>query len=387
MACEGTLSLIESLLLDLDRWEERLQNAAPPEKAQILRITNRLREQEAAARQTLQSCWPRLFSPVPFGMQDARVPNANGVGSFQARIYYPSRGGGIGAPIINGAFPLVAFIHGNRNSSDGLCPENTTQDYTLWGAVLQHLAKCGIVVIAVDVHMDLFDPDNAARRAERAIDWMYETWTSRSVLDRSDVLVGGEPKARIGLLGHSWGARVCARIVRTRSIAAVGFIAGTWDETQSTTDIQQARVAKLFVAGPEDEVNAALSNNQPFQTSVGPKHQAAIQGAGHWAYSEIGPCPGGESPACGDAALIASELALGFFYKYLYDYWLSTPYLLAEPYVTRYSDRPGPADWFPAGSGCAVKVRWDDPRPGSMFGRTGVVTLGPWTTDAPPWTF
>jgi dienelactone hydrolase len=75
------------------------------------------------------------------------------------RIMFPSEAGNVfGAGVRPGTYPLVVFVHGWRNASDGLCPADETQDYRAWMSVLHLLARCGFVVAAPDVHDVVEDP-------------------------------------------------------------------------------------------------------------------------------------------------------------------------------------------------------------------------------------
>ena len=127
---------------------------------------------------------PDLYlNPVFYGVQDVTLPIGR-----KARIMFPSdQGHVVGASIRSGTYPLVAFVHGWRDSNDGLCPEDVAQDYKAWGSVLHVLARCGFVVVAPDVHDVLTDPIRTAEVIEETVTWMHYRWDERGVLWRPSV--------------------------------------------------------------------------------------------------------------------------------------------------------------------------------------------------------
>jgi hypothetical protein len=355
------------------------------------------------------------LNPVFYGIQDVTLPAERA-----ARVMYPSDEGGVfGSPVRPGTYPLVVFVHGSRMASDGLCPEDLTQDYKAWGSVLHLLARCGFVVVAPDVQSVLRDTLTTADVIEEAIQWMHFQWEDRAVLWRPSVFVdpdrylehaiatdveagdvsafhiaslgvgiGVDPVAAygmttpVGLAGHSWGARACAIVAaRGERVGAVASIAGSWDDNDALTAFYSVRPT-LMIAGLRDGMNAGSLAG--FWDGLGaPKHQALLSGLGHWDWfsrtSGLHPCDEDvERPACGVGWLTASELLLTFMTKYLLNQWMLPSHLLG-PSGTRTELLP----YYQNTPRCGLRVRWDDPlSPGS---NVGDATFGNWPASAYPW--
>ena len=356
------------------------------------------------------------YSPVFYGIQDVTVES--GSTQFANRIYYPSFDGTVfDAPIRPGTYPLVVFAHGDRSSEVGLCPTDRTRDHEKWDAVLHLLARCGLVVSVPAVHDTVSSSEETAVRIELTVSWMRNQWAERSSLrlpaefvavrsSRSQIQreiaalpysvnetetmqtfqVGPFPNlglpTPLGLVGHSWGARACARAavrgnVRVKALAAV---AGTWDENASIMALSGANVPTFLMAGSADFITLSYMIGL-WPNLVRPKHQALVQGLGHWDWfggqGGIHPCnPNAPRPPCPVGWQVASELLLAFMVKYLWNEWWRPPYLLGSP-----GGRPPILPWF-EDSQCALKIRWDDPA--STTSLPGQVTLGSWS-DTLPW--
>lgn len=330
-----------------------------------------------------------LRSPVAFGLRDVSFTVE---AERRMRIYFPA-GPGKGDPvdpetaeILPGDYPLLVFVHGDRGSSPEMCPPDWTTDYTRWGGVLHLLARCGFVVVAPDVSGPLSSGNEKTAAADAValvtdvIRWMYEEWEHREVL----LTVIGQQSYPMGLIGHSWGALVCARLVGSPEFPAraVATISGTWTSETAKRQVVEAGVPLLFVNGTDE---AGLFNQpdfQPYPEAGLPKHQAALQKAGHWDWfppgQDIVPCSGSSRNPCGVAWQAASELCLTFFYKYLYRNWFLRPYLL-----TSSGTRPPLLPSFEPGTGCAIKIRWETEEEETSHGRVGEVTLGDWTEGSP----
>ena len=358
------------------------------------------------------------YSPVLYGINDVIIPETGG-GTFAARIYYPSEQVEVrDVAVREGIYPLIAFAHGDRTSEPQLCPANRSEDYKKWGAVLHLLARCGFVVVVPAVHDVISDSERAAIRLETAIDWARSSWSHRRVLHQPPVFyldpdvmtaqatnakqgsystgrgsfvlgagVGFEvgaflgPPTNLGVAGHSWGARAAARVAARKKVAVktIASIAGSWDENAAIQAITGARVPTLMVAGTDDFLNASYLAGLWNSLAI-PKHQAALQGIGHWdwfgPFGGIHPCNDQTPrPLCSVGWQAVSELMLGFSTKYLYNNWWRPPYLLGSA-----GSRPPILGSFDTDGPCALKVRWHDP---TTAGAVGDVTLGPWTAHNP----
>lgn len=337
-----------------------------------------------------------LRSPVAYGYRDISFTTKTEV---RARIYFPAtvpeewdpvmkRPDPATAEIRAGQYPLVAFIHGDRGSAPEMCPTDWSLDYTRWGAVLHLLARCGIVVVVPDVSETIGGGEESAAAASTAalvkqvIQWMYDEWEHRFVLSTEDPCKPGA--GWLGLAGHSWGAMACARIAAEsdRRVRGVATISGTWTDERSKTELVEAAVPVVFINGTNETGLFSQPSFQPYPEARVPKHQAALQGVGHWDWfppgADIFPCSGKSRNPCAVSWQVASELCLVFFYKYLYDHWFLRPYLFSSP-----GGRPPLLHHFDAGTGCAIKIRWATPEEETSLGTVGEVTLGDWTEGSP----
>lgn len=325
-------------------------------------------------------------------------------------------------PVLPGTYPLVAFAHGDRSSEPDLCPSDRTQDYRRWGSVLHLLARCGFVVVSPAVHDVLNDSEAAAMRVEAAVNWVRSSWAHREVLHRApmfyldpdalaapaeqskslpdrwgrdavarlgvgvgrDFLAPLGPPTSLGVVGHSWGARAVARVaVRGQvQVSAIASVAGSWDENAAIRAFVDAALPSFMLVGSDDFLNASYLAGLWSSLAI-PKHQAMIDGLGHWdwfgQFGSIEPCAAdAPRPSCPVGWQTASEMLLAFMTKYLYNHWWRPPYLLGSP-----GGRPPLVHWYERSGPCALKVRWNDPTYTGGLGQVGEVTLGDWGGTAP----
>jgi dienelactone hydrolase len=394
----------------------------------------------ASARTGRSGVVDLYYEPTMYGIEDVTV--GQGDGAFAARIYYPSNDGTVfDVPIRPGTYRLIAFAHGQRagggtDSPGGLsgpepgCPEDSALDHQRWSAVLHLLARCGFVVLAPALQDVVGSSEAAAARLETAIGWIRGHWEHREVLWGPNVFVdpdsvrreaaagssGPRSLARLGLthlgqgvgvsvgatgmstdlgvVGHSWGARACARVavrgnVRVRALAA---IAGSWDEDAAIEALIDAKDPTLLIAGTGDVVNLSYLRSL-WPALVLPKHQAVLQGIGHWDWfggqGGIHHCdPATEPPPCPVGWMTASELLVGFMSKYLRNRWYLVP-----PSLIGYrgpsgspNRRPNVMRWYEPPTACGLKIRWDDPMADPDRGqvKVGEITAGAWS-EGDPW--
>lgn len=173
----------------------------------------------------------RLTEPTGYSYQDITSP--------RLRVYYPSRSAGSpGAPPIvppvGSPYPVVLFAHGQRSDVDALCPTDLENDYTRWDTILPLLARCGFVVVSPDLHLSIFRPADAAAAVLQAHRWVRREWVHQAIVRQPDVIIEpGQPAPlpKVGLIGHSWGALVGARLAAERRVGCLATVNGTWDDT------------------------------------------------------------------------------------------------------------------------------------------------------------
>jgi pimeloyl-ACP methyl ester carboxylesterase len=323
----------------------------------------------------------RLTEPTAVGFRDIDTPSL--------RIYYPARSpGGRNAPVLpldNPRRPYrpVLFVHGQREVGEGgLCPQDNKNDHRLWGTQLRLAARCGFVVIAVNVSDTNFSPAAAAQDALDGLAWVRQSWTDRAVLVEPPVFVDPTlppPLPRVGVIGHSWGAKAAAQLALNRHVRCVVGVSGTFDDNESHAALTAANVPTLLIAVTEEDIGtiAAEPRNQPFCALAQPRHQLTLLGIGHWDLSEIGPCTGPRPAQAAGSRVIAAEAIVVFLHRYLYNANTLHPSLLSAPI----GGRPPITPHVTGGGVCAVRSRWQDPFTGSS-GETG---LGAWPAAVEPW--
>lgn len=297
---------------------------------------------------------PSIQSPVFYGVRDIVISDYEE--EIRFFLYFPSLDGAVWtAPILDGSYPLVVFLHGNRTGSENedLCPEDESSDYRRWWTVLHLLARCGFVVACPDLSGTISaDPESTLPLIRRVIDFMYDEWEHRSVLVRS----GDDPGGKLGIAGHSWGANSGLRLAVTSEAQAFAAVAGTW-ETGSSEDFRNLDMPILFASGTVAYDLLANSANQPYTPRNAPKHQAALAELGHWGWfrqGEIFPCSGDAPYPCTSGAHILSELLVAFFTRYLYDEASIVPYLLED---TGTPPNRASLDYINEGR-CAARIRF-----------------------------
>jgi len=213
----------------------------------------------------------RLTEPSSVGFRDVDGPSL--------RIYYPALPpGGVNAPVVpldsnQVSYRPVLFIHGQRETGEGgLCPPDITADHTRWGSVLELLGRCGFVVIAVNVSDTNFNPEAAAQDALEGLVWARESWDDRAVITEPPILVDPSrppPLPRVGVIGHSWGAKAAADWLSTARFGALlmlllstrpGNMAERWKASTSSRPVNGASEGFRFkrkMAGVECRRNSA----------------------------------------------------------------------------------------------------------------------------------
>jgi Chlorophyllase len=350
------------------------------------------------------------LDPVSYGIDDVTLPDSG----TAARVYFPTEGHLVfKAPVRRGTYPLVIFVHGHRQAfaaDDVLCPPDVSQDYKAWSAILHLLARCGFVVVSPDVHATLSPPEHAVDVVEEAVRWIHHGWRGNRVLwrpavfidpdrhgqraaasgkeaagestgasstDRLDVTaygierlgegIGVDPlppggmTTPVGLAAHSWGARasVLVQARHTIRVSALASVAGSFDSNEAIQALIDASYPTLMIAGTADSEGASYLPPL-WQILRPPKHQALLEGLGHWDWfgsdGAIRYCdPDAAMPSCRIGWLLAAELLLTFMTRYL-KHEGSLPLNLLGPSGNRVPVRP----FLVEGVGpCGLAVRWD----------------------------
>jgi hypothetical protein len=133
---------------------------------------------------------------------------------------------------------------------------------------------------------------------------------------------------------------------------------------------------------PGDLQNASYLTGL-WNSLAAPKHQALLQGIGHWDWfgrtSGIQPCDNSTPrPDCPVGWLTAAELVLTFMTKHLNNRWQLPSHLLGPS-----GERTPLLPYYQEGGRCALKVRWNDPL--ASGDEIGDATFGNWDDSFEPW--
>lgn len=332
---------------------------------------------------------PSLHNPSFYGVRDIDETG------FGIRLYFPSWDGAVwSAPIADGTFPLVIFLHGERQGERTLCPEDTRDDHKRWWSSLHLAARFGLVVACPQLSdVVSADPTSVLPRVTDTIDHLRTQWEHRDHLSGT-----------LGIGGHSWGGNAAISVAASSDfdVAAYAGIAVT-RENNFASDFTRMSTPLLLVAGTEDFLAGPI-NASEFRRGPIPRHQLALQGVGHWGWfgpTEIWPCSGDPEHPCASGAQILSEVLATFFWHYLAtgSSWV-VPYLVETPvgrsdlsrlndsacagqviYRTRFG-WSWPFSWL-----VPSRVRWGPVgllwRVLGRFVRSKRVTIGNWTHSDP----
>jgi len=260
-----------------------------------------------------------------------------------------------GALAAGGPWPLLVFSH---------CHSCTR--FSAF-SVAEHLASHGFIVAAPDhVGNTLFDElagDSAVigeeflkvRRADlgAVLDAMLD---ARSPTVPAS-LRGQSDAARVGAIGHSFGAASVGRLAQEdpRVRAAMPIAAPIENPFFPGNKIADIHVPLLTILAEEDNSIGALGNNlivSNFKSANPPIRLVRVRDAGHWNFTDICGLIDGFAPGCGEGVRqsvpgeaftyldiavgrgIARAYALAFFDRYLRD----------APEAAAYLDAPDPAD-------------------------------------------
>jgi hypothetical protein len=259
----------------------------------------------------------RVRSPFPW------IPEISDDG-FRIRVFFPSWDGAIwSAPIAEGSYPLVIFLHGQRDAGDGMCPEDTSNDYQRWWAALQLLPRTGVIVAAPDLS-DVIGPDptTVAPRLQQTIDFMRGAWEFSSSVS-----------PELGLAGHSWGANAAISAAASGTFGARAYASvAVTRENNYGADYRALAIPTLLIAGMNDLLGGPLRQSD-FDLGPTPRYQVALAGMDHFGWfarTELWRCDGSEED-CRSGAWIISEMLASFFARHLAGDSAVVPYLLETP--------------------------------------------------------
>jgi dienelactone hydrolase len=313
---------------------------------------------------------------------------------FRVRVFFPSWDGAVwSAPIAEGTYPLVVFMHGQRDSGDGICPPDITNDYQRWWAALFRLATTGVIVAVPDLSgVVSADPTTVVPRLQQTIHFIRNVWENSASVS-----------SRLGLAGHSWGANAAinAAVSGALDVQAYASVAVT-RENNYGNDYRALRIPTLLIAGMEDLLGGPLGT-QSFDMGPTPRYQVALEGIDHWGWfarTELQRCDGSVQD-CRHGAWIVSEMLASFFARHLNGDAAVVPYLLETPVnrtdLSSLNDSPCAAkvifrtssagnSWV-ADLFTSETVGWGPvPWTWKLFGRwmrREVVTIGTWSGSSP----
>jgi pimeloyl-ACP methyl ester carboxylesterase len=314
---------------------------------------------------------PTILTPVFWGRN---LFEPDGCLPVSLRVYYPSLDGAVqNAPMLEhcGQYPLILFLHGHCQSEDN--------HVYRWERMLAELARCGFVVAAPYLSTigsgPQFEP--SFDHAMSVLRWMRRRWPQRANL---------LPAPATGVVGHSYGGMVAARVATSTAVAAYASLSSGWHEwsTFGPTPIPLFNLAvpSFHCWGTEGLFSDAIADSD-FAKIAKPKHKIVLDGGEHWVYlqGQSGGCsPGGGG--CPLLAAVAGDLLAGFFARYLPPSELALtgahiPRSLVAPEIDLTFQQQFYAgghlsglNTLPWSSGCRVTSAW------STVGATGSLTLG-----------
>lgn len=224
---------------------------------------------------------------------------------MRIRIIYPSTDGAVwNAPILEdcGLFPVVLFAHGQCADVD---------HYRSWTPPLVPLARSGYVVVMPEMNYG-GNPFGSTGQLLQALGWAIFEWSHGSLLAPS-----------FGVAGHSYGALATAALRAENHIGNVyASLGGGFAEFHGEAGdrLRAVDVPALLMAGTDDIFVFEGQTGQPVGwKQVGPfKHSVVFENGDHWDYLPPGfECQNGLRGTCDASWILASDILLTFFSKYM----------------------------------------------------------------------
>lgn len=179
-----------------------------------------------------------------------------------------------------GPFPLLVFSHGNQ----GIRIQSTFHTV--------RLAARGYVVVAPDHTGNTMggrDPAEVAA-GHRPADVAFVAAESVRLSDGGEgPLAGLIDGSRAGLTGHSFGAwtALAVPLLHEGFLAAVALAPPGPDHVEPPRPLGGLDVPVLIVAGTRDGTTPYAEAQQVFDQVAGPRYLAAIDGAGHFSFTDL----------------------------------------------------------------------------------------------------
>lgn len=252
----------------------------------------------------------------------------------------------------SGLLPLVVFSHCHN------CVRFSQ------AVIAERLASHGIAMAAPD-HVTNTIYDHAAELDEaflkvRASDIgsVLDTLLSPTSMEVPDALRGHFDPARVGGLGHSFGAITIGRVLRDDPRVKAGFvIAAPFDSPMLSgakpSDIQRPL---FFLLAREDNSITEVGNffiRSNFKQATPPAWLAEVADTGHWSFSDIAGMKSDFAPGCGEGKrqtvlggpkfnYLGNELARGIAQRYAAAFFGYT--LLGDERAHALLDQASPQD-------------------------------------------
>jgi len=257
-----------------------------------------------------------VFEPVIAGGSPFHVPGPFGEPPVPVRIFYPALSATTqNAPMLRGCgrYPLVIFLHGQ-------CPDGPATHYKEWYHLPQQLARSGYVVLVPK--LDLTNPFNDVHLnlTRGLLTGLRRTWSQRDQLAPTT-----------GIVGHSFGALLGARLALRIQPEAYVSLSGEWAESSALPPpdpLPALNTPCMFMFGTGDDLDANLEAGGLFEKVKPTKHKIAFAGGAHFDYLPHkidSSCGQGADVACDLVRLLAADFTALFFTRYM------PPPLLAIP--------------------------------------------------------
>ncbi|WP_410811268.1 alpha/beta hydrolase [Micromonospora sp. 067-2] len=172
----------------------------------------------------------------PFAIAQSTVPSASVTGFRGGTIYYPTS-------TAEGTFGAVAISPGYT----------ATQSSVAW--LGPRLASQGFVVITIDTLSRYDQPASRGTQLLAALDYLSNTSTVRTRIDRS----------RLAVMGHSMGGGGSLSAANTRPQLQAAIPLTGWHTVKNWSGVT---VPTLVVGAENDSVAPVTSHSEPFYTSL-----------------------------------------------------------------------------------------------------------------------